>query len=221
MTFVKLPSAQIQPNKRAYSATDLFAFQGSQIKPTSKSVYPEVIEQWPTLSVDPFSASISASSIGKSVDQPGRLDDVDDTNVNSILAVTDDLGYLHCFLDGSFPLGAIFLGPELSIRSLSKHPKLPMFLVHPGITANQSTGIVTSLPPIIVDIPLLEKRHPRDLAKLSSTARELTWYTMRVVKEMHTIWFGSDAVGGAKELGPKWVTGLEDFQEDFGRRWQR
>lgn len=201
------------------SATDIFAFQGSQTKPTSQSQYPDVIDQWPTLSADPLSASIGSTSIGGLQDHTGESwDTMDSASVNGILAVSDDLGYLHCYLDGSFPLGAISLAPNHSVTSLSKDMKWPTFLAHlraPG----KDTKDTTFLSPTIIKIPLLDKRQPRDLARLSSTARELMWYLIRVVREMKVVWFGSDSISGARELGPRWVQALEAKQQDqFGRR---
>ncbi|KAF8078603.1 anaphase-promoting complex, cyclosome, subunit 4-domain-containing protein [Lyophyllum atratum] len=208
----------LHEDSQRLTATDLFAFQGSQTKPTSKQPFPKVIEEWPTLSPDPLGASISAPPLGKSVDSSGGLrDEVEENNVNSVLAVTDDQGYLHCFLDGSFPLGKISIGSNLSVQSLSKDPKLPIFFAHISTVHDPRTA-ATSLEPAIINVPLLGKRHPRDLAKLASTARELMWYTMRVVKEMQATWFGSEAFSGARDLGPMWVQALEAKQkEQFGQ----
>jgi hypothetical protein len=148
----------------------------------------------------------------------GPKDEVDHANVNTIVVVTDDVGHMHCFLDGSYPLGTISLGSELSIPSLFKHPNRPIFFAHPQISVNDATA--TSLEPLTVAIPLLGQRHVRSFASLSSTARELVWYTIRVVKEMLAVWFGSETLSGARELGPKWIRGLEERQRDqFGREW--
>ncbi|GLB36171.1 putative DEAD-domain-containing protein [Lyophyllum shimeji] len=206
----------LQEDSQRLTATDLFAFQGSHTKPTSKPQLPKVISEWPALSPDPLAASISpplqsAESIG------GPRDDVDEPNVDSMLAVTDDQGYLHGFLDGSFPIGKIFIGSKLSVGSLSKVPEQPVFLAHLS-TIQESTFVATSLMPATINIQLLGQRSPRDMAKLASTARELLWYSIRVVKEMHTTWFGSEAFSGARDLGPKWIQALEAKQkEQFGQ----
>jgi anaphase-promoting complex subunit 4 len=201
------------------SATDLFAFQGSQTRSTPKSSLPDVIKGWPTLHSDPLAASMSPSLNRRTrVTVPGPMDEVDDLNVNSILAVTDDVGHIHSFLDGSYPLGIISLGSELSIPSLFKHPSLPTFFAHPQISVDNTT--VTNLQPVTIVIPLLDQRQVRSFARLSSTARELVWYTIRVVKDMLAVWFGSDTLSGARELGPKWIRALETKQQDqFGREY--
>ena len=94
-----------------------------------------------------------------------------------------------------------------------KHPSRPYFLGH--AQANEKTF----LRPALIDIPLIAQRKSRDLAKLSSTARELVWYMLRVVKEMRNVWYGSESNTGARELGPKWILSLETKQkEHFGRK---
>lgn len=138
--------------------------------------------------------------------------------MNNLLVVADDLGNLHWFLDGSYPLGAVQLSPGASTASLFKDPKQPIFLAHPQKSVDNA--IFTELRPISVELPLLKTRKPRDLAKLSSTTRELVWYVMRVVKEMRAVWFGSNTLSGARELGPKWIRALESKQkEQFGREF--
>jgi hypothetical protein len=64
-------------------------------------------------------------------------------------------------------------------------------------------------------MPLLSTRKARDFARLSSTARELVWYLIRIVKEMREAWYGSENQTGARELGPKWVRALEAKQKEF------
>lgn len=140
--------------------------------------------------------------------------------MNSFLVVADDLSHLHWFLDGSYPLGAVQLSPGTSTASLFKDPKQPIFLTHPQ--KSNDKAVFTELWPISVELPLLRTRKPRDLAKLSSTTRELVWYVTRVVKEMRAVWFGSDTFSGARELGPKWIRALESKQKDqFGRESHR
>ena len=202
------------------SATDLFAFQGSQVRPTPKSAIPEVIKLWPTLLPDPLAASIAGpSQDGPHTGHPGEIiDDADDSNVNSILAVTDDIGCIHFFLDGNYPLGIVSFGRDLAIPCLVKDPKIPQFYAHPRIYAQDAT--ITDLQPVVIDIPLLNKNDIRAMANLSTTACELMWYIMRVVKEMRHVWFGSDTHAGARELGPKWIRALETKQKDqFGRTY--
>lgn len=144
----------------------------------------------------------------------GIVDEVDDANLNSILAVADCAGHLACFLDGTYPLGSIQLGSSnTTVASLFKDPKRPVFLAHPV-----NDGSFTDLLPTHIFLSVLEERKVRDFAKLSTTARELCWYIQRVIEEMHTAWFGSSITTGARELGPKWVRSYEiKQQEQYGR----
>jgi anaphase-promoting complex subunit 4 len=148
------------------------------------------------------------------------LESTTDPNFNSYLSVADDQGHLYYFLDGSYPLGPVSFGSgsELSLASLCLVQSRPLFLCHPRIQDEAYGG--TDLHPTVIHLPLLEKRTARDLAKLCSTARELVWYTTRVIKEMRAVWFGSNTSSGARELGPKWTRALEARQkEKFGRKY--
>lgn len=202
-----------------FSAADLFAFQGSQTRSIPKPSPPDVFKYWPALLPDNLAASISSPlQDGKSNEaSDNQKDGSEDANMNSILAITDNLGHIHYFLDGSFPLGTMQIMPDVTITSLFKDPKLPVFLAHLQRSTENSGS--TDLQPVTIEIPLLKTRKPRDLASLSSTTRELVWYITRVVKEMRAMWFGSDTFSGARELGPKWIRALESKQKDqFGRK---
>jgi anaphase-promoting complex subunit 4 len=158
-----------------------------------------------------------SSTLTEPTAQAGRL-----TSTN-ILAIADNLGRLYFFLDGSYPLGVISLSPisldpEISIVSLHMDKHGPTFLAHPQVSSKGN--ISTDLKPTVVQLPLLATGMVEDMAIMSSTARELAWYSMRVVKEMRTVWFGSDSFTGARELGPKWVRALKTKQKDqFGREF--
>lgn len=162
---------------------------------------------------------MSSTPQTKSTDR--MVDEADDTNMNSILVAVDDLCRIHCFLDGTYPLGLIHLNKTKSrvlLSSLYKDTHTPTFFAHPRIPFKTHT--LTDYLPTSIRLSLLEHRNVRDLAKLSTTARELIWYIMRVVKEMRTVWFGSDSLQGAREVGSKWIRALEAKQkEQFGRRW--
>ena len=163
--------------------------------------------------MDLLAASISVSSHTKHTSENANLDEADSSNLNSILLVTDNLGHIFGYLDGTFPFGFISLKLHAGFRSMVKHPSRPYLLGH--VQANKET----ILRPALIDIPLLAQRKSRDLAKLSCTARELVWYMLRVVKEMRSIWYGSESNTGARELGLKWVLSLETKQkEQFGRK---
>jgi anaphase-promoting complex subunit 4 len=174
--------------------------------------FPDIIASWPTLPSDPVAASIKAPHVGS---HPGEeLDEVDDRNIDSILCAGDDMGNIHCFLDGSFPLGTLLFNTNHATASLFKDPEKPIFFVH-----HRTDASATDVAPTLVKLPLLEGRIVRDVARTSSAVRELAWYIMRSVKEMRTAWFGSELQSGARELGPKWVKALEIKQKDqFGRK---
>lgn len=162
-------------------------------------------------------ASISPHLPGSQESRPGEeLDEIDDSNVNSILAVSDDAGNIYAFLDGSYPLGVIELGSACSVLSLHKHENAALFL-H-AQTRSPTSIQHTATRPTVIQVPFLGPRFYRDLARASSTCRELVWYAMRVVKEMRAAWFGSQTQTGARELGPNWIRTLEQKQrEQFGR----
>ena len=201
-----------------HSASDLFGFQDSQTRPAA-SLYPDIIESWPTLSPDPLPASINPPHNTSPDRSREATDAVDDSNENSLLVVSNDLGHMNCFLDGSFPLGRIFLGAELAVMSLTKCPTRPMLLAHLCKPLVNGTNTFIILSPVVVGIPLIERRQLRDLAKLSSTARELIWYVMCIVQQMCNVWCGSEASSGAQELGPRFIQALESKQKDqFGRK---
>lgn len=195
------------------SATDLFAFEGTKKRPSEIAKFPEVIAKWPTLPPDPLSASMKPADAPR-YRQEGEesLDEIDDRNTNSILCAGDDMGNIHCFLDGSFPLGTLLFNTNFPIATLYKKPNEPTFSIN---IQTAETG--TSLAPTIVDVTLLKRRNIRDVARTSSTARELTWYIMRCVKEMQKFWYGQDLQGGARTMGPKWAEALEKKQVQFGR----
>lgn len=195
------------------SATDLFAFKQKPARGTASN-QPAVIASWPTLPSDLLAASIQSPKLGGQRARPGEdLDEVDLTNMDSVLAVADDAGHLHCFLDGSYPLGIIAaMAPCIASMSLAKDNDL--LFAHPRFTDPK----MTSLRPAVIHLPYLRRRALRDVARVSSSVRELVWYAMRVVKDMRAAWFGGDAQSGARELGPKWIRALESrMKEEFGR----
>ncbi|PPQ80812.1 hypothetical protein CVT25_001937 [Psilocybe cyanescens] len=198
------------------TATDLFAFQGSHIRSTHKSQLPPIIQTWPSLSADHAAASIGRASHGKSTSNEANLDEADTSNLDSVLMVVDNLGRIFSYLDGHFPLGFVSLRNKAHFISVVKHPSRPLFVAQPRITAEGITH--SNLTPAVIKMPLLSQRKSRDLAKQSTTAREIMWYVMRSVKEMREAWYGSETNTGARELGPKWVKSLETKQkEQYGQ----
>jgi anaphase-promoting complex subunit 4 len=134
---------------------------------------------------------------------------------NSLLVIGDDDGILHCFLDGSYYLGPISTLPSTVPTAVFKDLKQPLFLLHPQPLA--SDFLSATFAPLSVDLPLLASHRIRDFAKISSAARELMWYILRVVEELREIWFGSGSVTGAREAGPKWIQLLETRLRQFNR----
>ena len=189
-------------------------FEGSKKRTSVNGKFPEVIAKWPTLPPDPLSASLKPADAPR-YRQEGEeeLDEVDDRNTNSLLCVGDDMGNIHCFLDGSFPLGTFLFNTNFPIASMYKRPDEPSFSIN---IRTSETG--TWLAPTIIDMALLKRRSVRDVARTCSTARELTWYIIRCVKEMQKFWYGQDLQGGARTMGPKWIEALEKKQTQFGRK---
>jgi anaphase-promoting complex subunit 4 len=180
---------------------------------SKQSDLPEAIAAWPTLPSDLLSASIQPTEVTGEQDS-SRFEDSnksDDLTMNSILVVSDDTGRIHCFLDGSYPLGAIPIREGSTTSSLRSDPQNPVFFTH-----QHSQVCGTTLIPTRVELPLLSTRIPRDLAKTSTTARELLWYAMRVLNEMHDVWFGSGVQIGAREPGIRWLKSLDDTQVQMG-----
>lgn len=136
---------------------------------------------------------------------------------DSLLILVDERGVLHCFLDGSYFLGSVALPDGLPSATLFKHPYKPLIFLHPQ--SLDSDLLSTGMQPLVVDIPLLATPRVRDFARLSSAARELTWYIMRVVNEVRESWLGSESFTGARDIGIKWVQALERrLREQYGRR---
>lgn len=136
---------------------------------------------------------------------------------DSLLTLVDERGVLHCFLDGSYFLGSVALSDGLPSATLFKHPSKPLIFLHPQPL--NSDLLLTGMHPLVIDIPLLATPKVRDFARLSSAARELTWYMMRVVNEVREGWFGSESFTGARDIGVKWVQALERrLREQYGCR---
>lgn len=190
----------------------MFSFQDTP-STSKREELPEAIAAWPTLPPNFIAASIQP------VDAPGEQDSgqhgdpeaSDNPRLGSLLAVSDDTGHVHCFLDGSYPLGAVLVEADSTTSSLQKDTQSPVLLSH-----QRSRSGKTTLLPALVELPLLNTRIPRDMARLSTTARELVWYAMRIMDEMHATWFGSGTQLGAREPGTRWLKTLDDLQVQVG-----
>lgn len=165
------------------------------------------------------SASIGSASYTKAAAE-SNLDEVDTSNVDSLLVVTDDHGHILCYLDGTFPLGCVSLGMDISFDAFAKHST--QFCLVGGTFATKENTTTHNLSPLIVEMPLLAQGRSRELAKLSTISRDLIWYMMRVVKQMREAWFGSDGKTGARVMGPNWLAALVEKQKaHFGRTFAR
>ncbi|KAG0708880.1 anaphase-promoting complex, cyclosome, subunit 4-domain-containing protein [Suillus ampliporus] len=201
------------------TATDLFAFQGTQTGAALKPSTPEVINDWPSLLPDSSLASLCSPIL---TDEQGKTAKETQVNLsaedeNSLLVIGDDNGKLHCFLDGSYYLGPISTLPSTVPTAVFKDPKRPLFLLHPQTLTSDLSSV--TLAPLSVDLPLLASHRIRDFARLSSAARELMWYIMRVIEDLREVWLGSDSLTGAREAGPKWIQLLETrLRDQFGQK---
>ncbi|KAI0078893.1 hypothetical protein K474DRAFT_1659827 [Panus rudis PR-1116 ss-1] len=199
----------------ALNSRDLFGFPGSTPRPAARNVSPTEIATWPSLPVDDIMASVKPTRPGKQKYRPGEeYDEPDDTNVDSVLLLADSSGRLHGFLDGFYSMGAFTLGTNAPTVSMYQDQARILYL-HSQVTAGKRTH--TNLQSSVVQFPLLGDRRLRDVAQVSSSAKHLTHYAMRVLDDMRKVWFGSDTQSGARELGPKWVRAFEARQkEQFG-----
>jgi len=137
---------------------------------------------------------------------------MDNFTTKTILLATDNHGHVFPFLDGLYPLGVISFGFEY-LLGLAKHQSKYIFTGQPNFKLG--SVMQTWIKPTTFTLPLLATRKARDLAKLSSTTRELMWYLVRVVKEMKDSWCGSESQTGAREFGMKWIRALEEKQKEF------
>ncbi|KAF9044704.1 hypothetical protein BDZ89DRAFT_1155514 [Hymenopellis radicata] len=192
------------------SATDLFAFQGSQTRTAPKPTTPQVIHEWPALDPNLLAASIDIP--GRSSDPQKIYDDTDDSNVNSVMILLTDMGHLVTYYEGVYSSGWVKTHFKLSPLSMYKHPHRPTFYAHSHAVSGDDVS--TTIVPVLCDIPILTGRRVRDMASLSTICKDLAWHLLRVVKEMRTSWFGSDTTVAARELGPKWIRALDAKQKE-------
>lgn len=179
-----------------------------------------MIKQWPALV--PFLEDASIASSSKSHGSHDKMEESSSSaqareDEDSLLTLIDERGVLHCFLDGSYFLGSVALPDGLPSATAFKHPSKPLIFLHPQ--SLNSELLLTGMQPLVVDLPLLATPRVRDFARLSSAARELTWYIIRVVNEVRESWFGSESFTGARDIGIKWVQALEmRLREQYGRK---
>lgn len=199
------------------TATDLFAFQGTQTRSSQQASIPNVTDQWPSLPVSKDTSIGSPNQMDESYYRDGDADcSTHITKEDSLLVLVDQNGGLHLFLDGSYSLGSVSLPGGLPTTLLCKHPRKPLLLFHPENPGGDLLSV--GMQPLSIDIPLLGVSIVRDFARLSSAARELTRYIMSVLAEVREGWSGSSVVTGAKEIGNQWVHTLERrLKEEYGQ----
>lgn len=131
--------------------------------------------------------------------------------MDSFLAAVDESGQIHCFLDGSYPLGAISLVPKCEAKTIMKNNEGSTLFVHAEISLPGTSARLNNLSPMTVDLPLLYSKATRQVADNCSAARELAWYAKRVVKDMRDAWFGGDGREGARNLNTSYIRGLDEL----------
>lgn len=190
---------------------DAFGFRTTQTKPTADNL-PDAFTSWPTLPIDQLAASIQPPKKARELQDEG-LDESDDSNKNSILAVVDDSGSMQFFLDGTYPLGLVKMDPDASIVTLVKPASYALLAFQSHMDKSLSHSF-TSLLPAEVELALLSSRRPREVAQLSSAAHQLCMYAYRIVDDLRTAWVGSLSQPGAMYPGFRWLKKLAELQPE-------
>ena len=191
---------------------DAFGFRTTQVKPAADNL-PDSFTFWPTLPVDQLAASIQPQKKAREL-QGEDLDESDDANINSILAVADDSGSIQFFLDGTYPLGLVTVDPDAITVSLAKAPRSNVLLAFRSHMDKTLSHSFTSLLPAKVNLSLLSSRIPRDVAQLSSAAHQLCLYAYRTVDDLRTVWMGTSSQPGSRFPGLRWLKKLADLQPE-------
>ncbi|KDQ08489.1 hypothetical protein BOTBODRAFT_191754 [Botryobasidium botryosum FD-172 SS1] len=195
--------------KRDSNMAQLFLFNQAAAKPTipKTSSLPPSLASFPSLPSDPISASISPRPATTAATARSKIQDEPETlNRGSVLFVGSDAGYVYPFLDGTYPLGRVFLGAQCSPIALYKRDGI--FFVH----ATKAEPLATNLSPMSIYLPLLSKPWSREVARASSTVRDLLVYCFRVLDEMKDLWLGSNGNEGASLIGARHINVLKERQ---------
>ena len=163
----------------------------------------------------------------------------------SLLIVGDSSGSLHFFLDGFYPLGHLYLGLGCSPISIHVPPLPPFNIITDPIpnaqlyifatrrlassnsnsnsdnNSNNNKNILggttlTNARAASLRFPLLYQQVTRDVARISTTIKELLVFSTSVTREMHDAWMGTESREGARGLGSKWLKYLENVQAAHG-----
>ena len=108
-------------------------------------------------------------------------------------------------------MGAIPILAGSATASLYKLSNAPVLYAHQQQLHEEIT--TTNLKPAVVDLGVISLGVPRAVARVSSTARELLWYCMRVMDELRAAWLGTETQAGARMLGRKWLAALDNLQQ--------
>lgn len=186
----------------------------------SVSRLPAVIESWPSLPSDLAAASLApVPRIGEKETRPGEeLDENENLSSNSLVVVSDSLGGLRFYLDGTYRLADVPLGTGTHVMSILKERQKSSFVINTFKAfpnASSSTPLVWPVAPLSLRLPLAENRTQRRVAQASSSTRELVSYLKRVTLELRRAWFG-DTGDGPRNIGPKWIASLEEVQRRHG-----
>ncbi|KZS92983.1 hypothetical protein SISNIDRAFT_92439 [Sistotremastrum niveocremeum HHB9708] len=208
-------------DNHSLSTTDLFGVQAGEPRSSgSVSRLSEVIESWPSLPSDLATASLApVPRIGEKESRPGEeLDENENLSSGSLVVISDNLGNLRFYLDGTYRLADVPLGLGTQVISLVKERQKASFIVNTSKTPPSpitNSPIVWPLVPFSLKLPLAENRTQRRVAQASSSTRELVSYLKRVTVEMRRAWYG-DTGDGPRSIGPKWITSLEEVQRRHG-----
>jgi anaphase-promoting complex subunit 4 len=157
-------------------------------------------------------------------------------NLESLLIISDNWGYVHYYMDGWYSLGSWYAGIGCSTTSVYQKPMpdydpdvdpTPGAVLH--LYAEAQVNVGSSLPTAAAQtninastltLPLLHASQTRALARTSTTIRSLLMYAVKTVKEMRDSWLGlsdgKEVREGASGLGEKWLKHLEGMQAAHG-----
>jgi hypothetical protein len=194
----------------------------------------------PSLIDDPYAATIALpvhageNPAGKRINFQDEMLEAQKPLMHSLLVVGGSSGHLHFFMDGYYAIGSHYLGvacdpisvfaPPMPQYDPNRDPipdaKLFAFSSCPSSTLLPSVpnpfGQLTNITAASLRLPLLHQPWTQALARTSTTVRSLLIYSSAAVYEMRDGWMGTNTREGARGLGAKWLTHLEQMQAAHG-----
>ncbi len=176
---------------------------------------------------NPVSAADFAAGIaGRAARRDESVDGFHESE-RSLLIVGDSSGSLHFFLDGFYALGRLHLGVDCLPISIQVSPLPPFNVVTDPVPdarififatrlASNRFGTLTNARAASLRFPLLYQQITREMARTSTTIKELLVFSTSVTREMQEAWMGTESREGARKLGSKWLTYLENVQAAHG-----